>query len=223
MSSLIETNDIHKHFLMGTSVVEVLKGISLTVERGEFIAVMGASGSGKSTLLNILGCLDRPTSGSYRFDGMDVVTSSDRILSRMRAEHIGFVFQTFNLLHHLTVYENVELAFFYGRGGGDAAEEKILQAITKVGLIHRLYHRPAELSGGEMQRVAIARALCKEPEMILADEPTGNLDSRMGMEILDIFGELHDTGSTIIMITHDREVAARAQRIVIMKDGIFVA
>lgn len=220
-SHLIQLTGVRKEFRIGNAHIEVLKGIDLSINKGEFVAIMGSSGSGKSTLLNIIGCLDRPTSGAYFLDGRDMAQNDDKTLSYMRANRIGFVFQTFNLLHQLNIYENVELSFLYATSAINSGE-RVMNAIGRVGLSHRLTHKPFELSGGEMQRVAIARALCKEPELILADEPTGNLDSTTGNEILGIFRRLHSQGATLVMVTHDREVAACAERIIIMKDGTFV-
>jgi putative ABC transport system ATP-binding protein len=222
MSYLIEASGIYKEFSIGSSVISVLKGIDIHVKREEFVAIMGPSGSGKSTLLYILGCLDRPTSGTYLLDGRDVFGASDRELSRIRANRIGFVFQTFNLLPHLNLFENVELPFFYFSFDDHGAKERVMTAVQRVGLADRLRHKPAELSGGEMQRVAIARALVIEPALILADEPTGNVDSKTSLEILELFQKLNDSGSTIVMVTHDSEVASHAQRVLILKDGKFI-
>ncbi len=222
MSYLIEASGIYKEFSIGSSVISVLKGIDIHVKREEFIAIMGPSGSGKSTLLYILGCLDRPTSGTYLLDGRDVFGASDRELSRIRANRIGFVFQTFNLLPHLNLFENVELPFFYLSFDDHGAKERVMTAVQRVGLADRLRHKPTELSGGEMQRVAIARALVIEPALILADEPTGNVDSKTSLEILELFQKLNDGGSTIVMVTHDSEVASHAQRVLVLKDGKFI-
>ncbi len=222
MSYLIEAYGINKEFRIGASSIHALRDIEIYVAQGELLAIMGPSGSGKSTLLHILGCLERPDSGRYMLDGKDVFQASDRELSDFRANHIGFVFQTFNLLPQLTVLENVELPFLYSSSSNGEAEERVTKAIEQVGLINRLYHRPAELSGGEMQRVAIARALAIGPTLILADEPTGNLDSRTSAEILELFEGLHDDGATILMVTHDSEVASRCQRVLTLRDGKFV-
>jgi putative ABC transport system ATP-binding protein len=222
MSHLIEATGIHKKFSIGLSSIHVLKGIDSYIEKGEFVAIMGPSGSGKSTLLYILGCLDRPTSGTYLLEGKDVFQASDRELSRLRADQIGFVFQTFNLLPHLSLLENVGLPFLYSSLDDKEAKDRIMSAIQRVSLLDRLTHRPTELSGGEMQRVAIARALAVEPDLILADEPTGNLDSQTSLEILKLFQGLNEGGSTIVMVTHDREVASYAQRVLILKDGKFI-
>ena len=222
MSYLIEVSGIAKEFRIGSSSIYALKDIDICVDEGEFVAIMGPSGSGKSTLLHILGCLERPTSGLYLLDGRDVFKASDRELSNIRANHIGFVFQTFNLLPQLTVFENVELPFLYSSLDGGKTKERVIKAVERVGLIDRLGHRPAELSGGEMQRVAIARAVAIEPTLILADEPTGNLDSKTSDEILGLFEDFHDDSATILMVTHDREVASRTQRVLTLKDGEFV-
>jgi putative ABC transport system ATP-binding protein len=222
MAYLIEASGIRKEFWIGSSFVHALKDIDISISKGEFVAIMGPSGSGKSTLLHILGCLERPSSGVYILDGKDVFESSDRELSHFRANHIGFVFQTFNLLPQLTVLENVELPFLYSSSNGQEPEERATKAIQQVGLADRMHHRPSQLSGGEMQRVAIARALAIEPTLILADEPTGNLDSKTSDEILRIFERLHGDGATILMVTHDQEVANRCQRSMTLKDGRFI-
>ena len=222
MAYLIEASGIHKQFTIGSSIIHVLKGIDSHVKKGEFVAIMGPSGSGKSTMLYILGCLQRPTSGTYLLDGRDVFKASDTELSRIRANQIGFVFQTFNLLPYLNLFENVELPFLYFSLDDHGTKERIMTSIQRVGLADRLKHRPAELSGGEMQRVAIARALAIEPALILADEPTGNLDSKTSLEILELFKKLNDSGSTIVMVTHNSEVASHAQRVLMLKDGQFV-
>jgi ABC-type lipoprotein export system ATPase subunit len=218
-SHLIEMQGIVKTFRMGAQRIQVLKKINFRVHRGEFISIMGPSGSGKSTLLHLLGCLSSPTAGSYHLDGVNVLDASDRVLSNIRANHIGFVFQTFNLLNTLDVFENVELPFLYRSHSDKMARDRALKAIERVGLYHRINHKPAELSGGEMQRVAIARALCIEPKIVLADEPTGNLDSRTGQEILKLFQDLNQSGTTIIMVSHDSGVASYSQRILHLQDG----
>jgi len=221
MSYLIEASGINKEFRIGSSLIHALRDIDIHIGAGEFVAIMGPSGSGKSTLLHVLGCLERPTSGRYILDGEEVFESSDRDLSRFRANHIGFVFQTFNLLPQLTVLENVELPFLYSSYGDNESEERATHAIRQVGLTDRIRHRPSQLSGGEMQRVAIARALAIEPKLILADEPTGNLDSRTSEEILALFERVHGHGATIVMVTHDDEVASRCQGVMTLKDGKF--
>ncbi|HHT9126235.1 MAG TPA: ABC transporter ATP-binding protein [Candidatus Brocadiia bacterium] len=201
--------------------VHALSNISFVVERGEFIAIMGPSGSGKSTLMHILGCLDRPTSGSYYLDNSDVTALSNKELSIIRNHRIGFVFQSYNLIFQLNVIENVEVPLIYNRMSlnYDSGMDKCLKAIRAVGLNERLRHRPSELSGGEMQRVAIARALVNDPLIILADEPTGNLDSKTGEEIMGILKGLNDEGRTVIVVTHDEKVASHANRTIKLKDG----
>ena len=218
-SCLIDAVGIGKEYCIGNRTIAVLNHVDFSVKKGEFVAVMGPSGSGKSTLLHILGCLDRPSVGTYRFDGKDVLGASDRELSRYRAEYIGFVFQTFNLVSALNIYENVELPFLYSSRRASLAHKRITEAIDQVGLGKRMNHKPSELSGGEMQRVAIARAISIEPKLILADEPTGNLDTITGGEILELFKKLHQEGATIIMVTHDRSVADSAQRCVQLVNG----
>jgi len=197
----------------------VLRGIDLEVERGGFVAVMGASGSGKSTLLNILGCLDRPTGGTYELEGRDVSRMSDEELSTIRNERIGFIFQSFNLIPSLTVLENVEAPLYYGSARPGRRVARCRELLASVGLAERLRHRPTQLSGGECQRVAIARSLVNDPALLLADEPTGNLDSRTGEEVLALIEALHRQGRTVLMITHDPAVAARAQRTIRIRDG----
>ncbi len=220
---MIKASNICKNFVIGSTTIEVLKGIDLFIEGGEFVAIMGTSGSGKSTLLHILGCLDRPTSGAYLFAGQDTGTLSDRQRSRVRAKSVGFIFQNFHLLPQLDVFENVELPFQYSDDDDEIIKGKVVEAISQVGMSERLGHRPAELSGGEMQRVAIARAIVTSPTLLLADEPTGNLDSQTGRDILGIFQNLHKNGATIILVTHDRDVAAYAQKVIMLKDGRFTA
>ncbi len=203
----------------GTVLVEALAGVDLRINRGEYLAVMGASGSGKSTLMNILGCLDRATAGSYCLDGRDVSTMSDDELSQIRRERIGFVFQAFNLISELTSVENVEVPLFYQGVPRAQRYERALARIAQVGLADRGHHRPSELSGGEQQRVAIARALVNDPAVIMADEPTGNLDSKTGLAILELLSDLHQRGMTIIVVTHDERVADRCDRIIQLSDG----
>jgi len=216
---LIDMQGIGKTFDMGPETIQVLDGIDLKVDQGEFVSVTGVSGSGKSTLLHILGCLSTSTTGEYRLDGVDVFDASDRVLSNVRANHIGFVFQTFNLLNAMDVYENVALPFLYRSFPREETRQRVLASIEHVGLSHRIGHKPAELSGGEMQRVAIARALCIGPKIVLADEPTGNLDSKTGQEIMALFQDLHHSGTTIVMVSHDREVVSHSQRVLYLKDG----
>lgn len=217
---MIILKEITRSYTLPKITVVVLNGIDLEIERGEFIVIMGPSGSGKSTLLNIIGCLDRPTSGDYLLEGVRISEKSDNELAEIRNRHIGFVFQNFNLLPRFSAWKNVELPLLYG--GVDSVERKgrahgILQ---KLGLLERADHKPNELSGGEQQRVAIARALINNPGILLADEPTGNLDSRSGRDILDIFESLNKEGVTVILVTHESVIAERAQRVITMKDGI---
>jgi putative ABC transport system ATP-binding protein len=219
MNHLITAVGICKEFHVGSSTLKILENIDLGLHRGEFIAIMGPSGSGKTTLLYILGCLERPSSGSYLLNGVNIIDASDDELSHIRADSIGFIFQTFNLLPGLNVYENIEAPFLYRSLDDSRIKGRIMDSIAQVGLLERIRHKPSELSGGEMQRVAIARAICADPLLVLADEPTGNLDSHTGMEILKIFKKLHAAGSTIVLVTHDRDVASVADRIVYLRDG----
>ena len=216
---LLKAQKLCKRFTLGEETLTVLEDMSLFVESGEFVAIMGTSGSGKSTLMHILGVLSQPDSGSYFLNGSDMLSLDDSGQSRARANWIGFIFQTFHLLPELDVVGNVSVPFLYKTLDKETRDTRICDAIERVGLTHRRKHKPAELSGGEMQRVAIARALVVDPLLILADEPTGNLDARNSREILHIFRELHKAGSTIIMVTHDSQVAAAAQRTLLMKDG----
>jgi putative ABC transport system ATP-binding protein len=218
---MIRLQDITKVYHMGKRELTVLKGITLNIEQGELVAVMGASGSGKTTLLNLIGCLDKPTSGKYYLEGREVSRLSSNELAAIRGQKVGFIFQTFNLLSRLTALANVELGMTYA-GGVD--RQRALEALAKVGLSDRVKHRPVELSGGEQQRVAIARALVKNPSLFLADEPTGQLDSRSGEEIISILTSLHaEQGITLLLVTHDTDVAHRCQRIIHLKDGEVVA
>jgi putative ABC transport system ATP-binding protein len=217
--SLIEIVQLEKAYPKKNHAVPVLKGINLCLETGRFLSIMGSSGSGKSTLLNIIGCLDRPTSGAYYLDGVDVLKSSDDQLSWLRSHSLGFVFQNFNLISSLTVLENIELPFLYRNDDPLKIRQLVQTAVDQVGLSHRKDHKPAELSGGEMQRVAIARALVVAPKLIIADEPTGNLDSRTSIEIMEIFRRLHRQGSTIILVTHDQKVAGFAENCLTLHDG----
>jgi putative ABC transport system ATP-binding protein len=219
-NEIIKLNKIRKVYFLGKVSIEVLKGIDLTVKRGEFVAVMGPSGSGKSTLLNIIGCLDRPTEGKYILEGVEVTDRDDRELAEIRNRKIGFVFQSFNLLPRMLAWKNVELPLIYTGVGAKQRRELAMQMLEKVGLLERAEHRPSELSGGEQQRVAIARALINSPSVILADEPTGNLDSLSGREVMEIFKSLNKEGTTIILVTHERDVAKYAERIVTIKDGV---
>jgi putative ABC transport system ATP-binding protein len=217
---MITIEGMTKLYPMGESVVHALDGVDLRIEKGGFVSITGASGSGKSTMMHLLGCLDRPTSGSYRLADQQVDRLSDRRLARIRSEYIGFVFQTFNLVNRTTALDNVRLPLVYARKHG--TRKRALAALERVGLAHRAKHRPGELSGGERQRVAIARALVNDPPLLLADEPTGNLDSRTGEQIIELFHALHAEGVTIILVTHEMAVAAQAQRVVRMMDGKIV-
>lgn len=218
--SLVKIINLIKQYQMGESNIDILRGISVSFNRGEYTAIMGPSGSGKSTFLNIIGCLDVPTSGQYLFEDTDISTLSDDDLSDIRKSRIGFIFQSFNLINHLSIIENIEVPLFYQGVHEDECRERAVMLAASVGLEHRLKHHPTELSGGEQQRVAIARSLANNPHIILADEPTGNLDSKSGMEILDILDRLHAEGKTIIMVSHDQNVASRTQRILRFKDGV---
>ena len=217
---LLQARKIRKNYVLGGGEIEVVRGIDLDVSAGDFVSIMGTSGSGKSTLLHILGGLARPDSGSYLLGDKDMLTLSDDELSWIRAHWVGFVFQTFDLLAELDVRDNVALPFLYHHALPDDRERRVDEAIDRVGLGHRKRHRPMELSGGEMQRVAIARALVIAPKLILADEPTGNLDTRNSNEILHLFKELNDAGTTIVMVTHDHQVASYSKKIMIMEDGL---
>jgi len=219
---MIRTENLKKYYNMGDNTVKALDGVSLNISRGSFVAIVGPSGSGKSTLMNILGCLDVPTSGRYYLDGVEVSSMNDNQLARIRNEKIGFVFQGFNLVSKLTALENVELPLIYAGIGGRKRARLAKEALESVGLGNRLDHMPTELSGGQQQRVAIARALVTNPPLILADEPTGNLDSHSGQEIIDIFKNLHSLGNTIVLITHDDHVAMQANRVIRILDGTIV-
>jgi putative ABC transport system ATP-binding protein len=217
---IINVKDIKKSYIVGTQEVHALRGINLSVEKGEFMSIMGPSGSGKTTLMNIIGCLDTPTSGEYDLNGNQVSQLNDDELARIRNKEIGFVFQSFNLLAKNSTLNNVMLPLKYAGFGKSEAIEKSKEVINKVGLSDRLNHSPAELSGGQQQRVAIARALVNNPSIIFADEPTGNLDSKTGKEVMTLFKELNDTGQTIILITHEESVAKQSNRIITIKDGL---
>jgi putative ABC transport system ATP-binding protein len=217
---MIEMRNITKSYEMGAQVVHALRGVDLDINEGEFVAIMGPSGSGKSTLMNVIGCLDAPSSGSYMLDGIDVSQMSDDEQARIRNQRVGFVFQQFNLLARTTALKQVELPLMYGGIGRSERTKQAAEALQMVGLDERLDHKPDELSGGQQQRVAIARALATKPSIILADEPTGALDSQTGEEILGLFEELNQQGITIVMITHDPEVAERAPRSLWLRDGL---
>ncbi len=219
-TAILDLRQIEKRYGTAQNPVPVLNGVSLRVDAGEYVAIVGPSGSGKSTLLNILGCLDRPTSGAYFLAGDDVARMDDKSLSRIRNTRIGFIFQSFHLVPHLTVVENVEMPLFYARVPKAARRKKAHELIERIGLSHRVKHLPNELSGGESQRTAIARALTTEPALLLADEPTGNLDTANSKAILELMRELHATGRTIVMITHDKEIAANAPRRIALRDGL---
>ena len=216
---LIVMNELTRVYDLGPQQIFALNGVNLTIEQGEYVAIMGPSGSGKSTLMNIIGCLDTPTSGSYLLDGVSVETLNDDELAAIRNKKIGFVFQTFNLLARTTALQNVELPLVYAKIPRVERRRLAEEALTAVGLSDRMSHQPNELSGGQRQRVAIARALVNRPSLLLADEPTGNLDSQTGREILDLFQELHARGNSIIMVTHEDDVAQEAKRIIHIRDG----
>lgn len=216
----IQIDSLYKSYRNGSEITEVLRDVSLDVKDGEFIAIIGPSGSGKSTLMNIIGCLDRHDRGTYFLDGQDISKTNDNKLAEIRNKYIGFVFQSFNLLPQYTALENVELAMLYSQALPKTAREKAMDGLRMLGLENRVKHRPNQLSGGQKQRVAIARAIVNSPSIILADEPTGNLDSKTGKEVLHIFNELNRQGKTIIIVTHDMEIAREAKRIINIKDGV---
>ena len=218
--SIIQLRGIHKSYFMGKQEIQVLKGITIDIFKNEYVALMGPSGSGKSTLMNILGCLDSPTAGSYVLNGLDVSKMPDDDLAEVRNKEIGFVFQQFNLLPRMTALENVALPLVYAGVQKKRRMEQALQVIKKVGLEDRSHHKPNEMSGGQGQRVAIARALVNNPSIILADEPTGNLDSRTSVEIMEIFNTIHAAGNTVILVTHEEDIARYAHRIIRLRDGV---
>lgn len=217
---LINIEDIGRSYVIGSETIHALKSVTLTIRKGEFVALMGPSGSGKSTLMNILGCLDTPSKGQYILNGINVSEMTEDELAEVRNKEIGFVFQTFNLLPKSTALANVALPLIYAGFGKSMREEKALQALTNVGLENRVHHRPNELSGGQRQRVAVARALINDPSILLADEPTGNLDSKTSIEIMGLMEEIHAKGNTIILVTHEEDIALHAHRIVRMRDGL---
>ncbi len=217
---VIRVRGLHKNYRMGSETIHALNGVDCTIGENEYVAVMGPSGSGKSTLMNIIGCLDRPSTGEYRLSGENVSKLGDRALARVRNRRIGFVFQTFNLLPRASALQNVEVPLMYGGVGRRVRRVRAREALQRVGLGDRMAHKPNELSGGQRQRVAVARALVSEPDILLADEPTGNLDSRTGQDIMHLFGALHDAGQTIILVTHEPDVAAHARRHVHLRDGV---
>ncbi|HMS29768.1 MAG TPA: ABC transporter ATP-binding protein [Saprospiraceae bacterium] len=217
---IIEVKDLRKTYVMGSETIDALRSVSLQIKRNEFVALMGPSGSGKSTLMNLIGCLDSPTSGEYFLNGINVSGMGDAELAEVRNKQIGFVFQTFNLLPRMSALENVALPLIYAGYNKSDRLEKARQVMSDVGLESRMYHKPNELSGGQRQRVAIARALINDPALILADEPTGNLDTRTSEEIINIFKDLHSKGNTILLVTHEPDIAAHARRIVRLRDGL---
>lgn len=220
---LIEIKDMHKIYEMGSEKVFALDGVNLTINEKEFVAIIGPSGSGKSTLMNMIGCLDTPTSGTYLLEGEDISGFSDKRLAKVRNRKIGFIFQQFNLLKKMTAFENVERPSKYTRLKRQARKKLTTDALVKVGLSDRMKHKPNELSGGQQQRVAVARALVNKPPVLLADEPTGNLDSKSGEEIMQMIKELHASGNTIIVITHDNRIAELAQRVIRLQDGKIIS
>jgi putative ABC transport system ATP-binding protein len=219
MSAIIRVVELHRSYQMGGELIRALDGMSLEILRNEYVAIMGPSGSGKSTMMNLLGCLDTPTGGEYWLNGLEVSRLSDDELARVRNREIGFVFQTFNLLPRATALHNVELPLVYAGVRARERRERAVEALERVGLGHRMDHRPSELSGGQRQRVAIARALVNRPSILLADEPTGNLDSATSEEIMRVFADLHAAGQTVIMVTHEPDIAAHAERVVVLRDG----
>jgi len=217
--AVISVEEIHKYYELGETRVHALRGVSLQIHRGEFLAVMGASGSGKSTFMNILGCLDKPSSGRYLLEGTDVAQHDKRALALIRNQKIGFVFQGFNLLARTTALENAELPTLYTKIDKLERQKRAIEALTRVGLAERMHHFPSQMSGGQQQRVAIARALVNRPPILLADEPTGNLDSRTSVEIMEIFQELNDKGLTLVLVTHEQDIAQFAKRVLVFRDG----
>lgn len=223
MNAIARVVDLAKHYNLGTVIVEALRGVSIDFEEGDYVAIMGPSGSGKSTLLNLLGCLDRPTSGQYILGDQDVSQLDDDELSEIRSRYLGFIFQSYNLIQQLTLVENIEVPLYYQGSITAASRQRCVELAELVGLADRLHHRPTQLSGGQQQRVAIARALVNDPHIILADEPTGNLDTSTSSEIMDLLDNLNIAGKTIIMVTHEEDIAHRAKRIIRMRDGHVVS
>ena len=220
MNNVIDIKGITRNFQLGQETVKVLKGIDLTIEKGEYVAFMGPLGSGKSTLMNLLGCLDTPTSGSYILNGADVSTMTDDQLAEIRNKEIGFVFQTFNLLPRTTALDNVALPMIYAGKSKTERNERAAEVLKNVGLADRMDHKPNQLSGGQRQRVAVGRALVNKPSIILADEPTGNLDSKTSVEIMSLFDEIHAAGNTVILVTHEEDIAEHAHRVIRLRDGV---
>ena len=222
LGPVVELSGVEKDYGSADAPLTVLRGVTLNIARGDFVGIVGASGSGKTTLMNILGCLDRPTRGRYRLDGRDVSELDDAGLSRIRNRSVGFVFQSFNLIPQLTVLENVEVPLFYGHVARSKRRNRCATLLEAVGMSHRLSHHPTQLSGGECQRVAVARALVNEPALLLADEPTGNLDTKNGDEVMRMLHQLHEQGRTIVIVTHNAEIAGNLPRVVEMRDGCIV-
>jgi putative ABC transport system ATP-binding protein len=220
MTKIIETNHISKRYVMGEEIIDALKDVTISVNKGEYVAFMGPSGSGKSTLMNIVGCLDTPSTGSYILNGQDVSTMSENQLAAVRNKEIGFVFQTFNLLPRQSALENVALPLIYAGYSKSERTRIAMETLAGVGLENRALHKPNELSGGQRQRVAVARALVNDPSILLADEPTGNLDTKTSYEIMDLFDQLHKKGNTIVMVTHEDDIAQYAHRIIRLRDGV---
>ena len=218
-NTVIRVEDVHKYYELGETRVHALRGVSLEIHRGEFVAIMGASGSGKSTFMNMLGCLDRPSSGRYLLEGIDVSKHEKRALAQIRNQNIGFVFQGFNLLARTTALENTELPTLYAKIDKAESRKRAVEALTLVGLANRMEHFPSQMSGGQQQRVAVARALVNRPAILLADEPTGNLDSRTSVEIMEVFQDLNDKGLTIVLVTHEHDIAQFAKRVLVFRDG----